>query len=883
MAIERNPFKEIIQSEKEQGGNIIPIGGVTVSESEGPTFELDEDGGLTVNFEESSETIMEFDESNFTEEENWYENIADKLDDDLLEQIGSDVIDKYQTDKDSREEWESMFERGFDLLGLKLETTAEPFEGACTAVHPLLIESAVKFQSKASQELFPPAGPVKAQIMGDETVAKIQQANRVEDFMNYQLTEQMPEYFDEFERMLFHLPLIGSAFKKVYYDPALKRPCSEFVPIDQFYVSYYASDLRRADRYTHVIYRNPVDMAREIASDMYRDVDLPLPTIPVMSPITSKMDQILGLNPSGDNDPQYTILEQHCYLELPKPFADEDGVALPYIVTVEENSRQILSIRRNYKPNDPTKSKTLHFVHYRFVPGFGFYGLGLIHFLGNLTMTATAAMRALVDAGQFANLPGGFKAKGVRIVGDNDPISPGEFKEVEATGMDLNKAIVNLPYKEPSQTLYNMLQFVAATGQKFADNTEKIVSDASSYGPVGTTMALLEASSKFFSAVHKRLHKSQRDEFKILARIDADFMPQEYPYDMPGISKTIFKDDFDGKVDIIPVSDPNIPSNAHRMMLAQMTLQLAQQSPPGMFNLEALNRTILESANMPNLNQILPPKKVAKPLDPVSDILAATKGIPIQAFPGQDHDAHMQVKIAYIQDPVNGANPVMKRIIPILQANIQEHSVLKYQEQVGGMTNEIMKRVPPETASSNNIIEMAQARAAQQVLKANQSMAGKQMSPEQQMVQLEQARVALEQQKLQLKAATDNADAALENRKLDLEEAELQAKILQGGMKEQVKMEKDERDRIAKQSMKAIDILTKVATDQAKLESNEKLKVLEVVTKLAGMVNSDNRDKELKGMEMLMELAKMAEDSESVSTKLPARVNEIINIKEINE
>jgi len=883
MAIERNPFKEIIQSEKEQGGNIIPISGVTVSESEGPTFELDEDGGLTVNFEESSETIMEFDESNFTEEENWYENIADKLDDDLLEQIGSDVIDKYQTDKDSREEWESMFERGFDLLGLKLETTAEPFEGACTAVHPLLIESAVKFQSKASQELFPPAGPVKAQIMGDETVAKIQQANRVEDFMNYQLTEQMPEYFDEFERMLFHLPLIGSAFKKVYYDPALKRPCSEFVPIDQFYVSYYASDLRRADRYTHVIYRNPVDMAREIASDMYRDVDLPLPTIPVMSPITSKMDQILGLNPSGDNDPQYTILEQHCYLELPKPFADEDGVALPYIVTVEENSRQILSIRRNYKPNDPTKSKTLHFVHYRFVPGFGFYGLGLIHFLGNLTMTATAAMRALVDAGQFANLPGGFKAKGVRIVGDNDPISPGEFKEVEATGMDLNKAIVNLPYKEPSQTLYNMLQFVAATGQKFADNTEKIVSDASSYGPVGTTMALLEASSKFFSAVHKRLHKAQRDEFKILARIDADFMPQEYPYDMPGISKTIFKDDFDGKVDIIPVSDPNIPSNAHRMMLAQMTLQLAQQSPPGMFNLEALNRTILESANMPNLNQILPPKKVAKPLDPVSDILAATKGIPIQAFPGQDHDAHMQVKMSYIQDPVNGANPVMKRIIPVLQANIQEHSVLKYQEQVGGMTNEIMKRVPPETASSDNIIEMAQARAAQQVLKANQSMAGKQMSPEQQMVQLEQARVALEQQKLQLKAATDNADAALENRKLDLEEAELQAKILQGGMKEQVKMEKDERDRIAKQSMKAIDILTKVATDQAKLESNEKLKVLEVVTKLAGMVNSDNRDKELKGMEMLMELAKMAEDSESVSTKLPARVNEIINIKEINE
>ena len=878
MAVERNPFKETTSEQ----GNIIPIGGITVSETEGPTFEVDDDGGVTVNFEESEETIMEFDEGNFDGEENWYENIADKLDDELLEEIASDVIDKYQTDKDSRAEWESMFERGFDLLGLKLETTSEPFEGACTAVHPLLIESAVKFQSKASQELFPPAGPVKAQIMGDETVAKIQQANRVEDFMNFQLTEQMPEYFDEFERMLFHLPLIGSAFKKVYYDASLKRPCSEFVPIDQFYVSYYATDLRRADRYTHVIFRNPVDLAKEVMAGMYRDIDLPQPSIPIMSPITSKMDQILGLNPSGDNDPQYTLLEQHCYLELPKPFGNKDDIALPYIVTVEENSREILSIRRNYKPDDPTKSKTLHFVHYRFVPGFGFYGLGLIHFLGNLTMTATAAMRALVDAGQFANLPGGFKAKGVRIVGDNEPISPGEFKEVEATGMDLNKAIVNLPYKEPSQTLYNMLQFVAATGQKFADSTEKVISDAASYGPVGTTMALLEASSKFFSAIHKRLHKAQRDEFKILARIDADFMPQEYPYDMPGISKTIFKDDFDGKIDIIPVSDPNIPSNAHRMMLAQMTLQLAQQSPPGMFNLEALNRTILESANMPNLDQILPPKKIAKPLDPVSDILAATKGIPIQAFPGQDHDAHIQVKMAYIQDPMNGANPVMKRIIPVIQANVQEHSVLKYQEQVGGMTNEIMKRIPQETASSENIIEMAQAKAAQQVLQANKAMGGKQSSPEQQMVQLEQARVALEQQKLKLKAATDNADAVLENRKVELAEAELRAKIMQSGMRDQVKMEKDEKDRVAKQSMKAIDILTKVATEQAKLKSNEKLKVLEVVTKLASMVNSDSRDKELKGMEMLMELAKSAQSS-NANTELPAKVDEIMNIKEINE
>ena len=883
MAVERNPLEQM-QSIMQQATNVVPMTGqadLQVTETSGPTFEVEDDGGVTVNFAEET-VAVDFDENNFDGEENWYENIAEKLDEELLVEISSDVIERYQTDKDSREEWESMFERGFDLLGLKLETTAEPFEGACTAVHPLLIESAVKFQSKASQELFPPGGPVKAQIMGDETVAKIQQANRVENFMNYQVTEQMPEYFDEFDRMLFHLPLIGSAFKKVYYDASMKRPCSEFVPIDQFYVSYYASNLQRADRYTHVIYRNPVDMAKEIASDMYRDIDLPEPSIPIMSPITSKMDQILGLNPSGDNDPQYTILEQHCYLELPKPFGQEDGVSLPYIVSVEETSRQVLSIRRNYRPDDPTKSKTLHFVHYRFVPGFGFYGLGLIHFLGNLTMTATAAMRALVDAGQFANLPGGFKAKGVRIVGDNDPISPGEFKEVEATGMDLNKAIVNLPYKEPSATLYKMLEFVAITGQKFADNTEKIVSDASSYGPVGTTMALLEASSKFFSAVHKRLHKSQRDEFKILARIDMDFLPQEYPYDMPSVSRSIFKSDFDGKIDIIPVSDPNIPSNAHRMMLAQMTLQLAQNSPPGMFNLEALNRTILESANLPNIDQILPAKKVAKPQDPVSDILAATKGIPIGAFPGQDHDAHIQVKMAYLQDPMNGANPLMKRIAPIIQANIQEHSVLKYQEQISGVTNELIKRVPPETASSGNIVEMAQVKAAQQVLKANQAASGKKTSPEQQMVELEQARVTLEQQKLQLKAATDSADAALENRKLDLEEKELQARILQKGMSEQIKLDDKEKDRVAKQSMKAIDVLTKVATEQAKLENNEKLKVLEVVTKLASMVNSDERDRELKGMEMLMELAKMAENLDTDKENLSTKVNEMISAKEIN-
>ena len=435
----------------------------------------------------------------------------------------------------------------------------------------------------------------------------------------------MPEYFDEFERMLFHLPLIGSSIKKIYYDSSLGRPVSEFVPIDQFYVSYFATDLRRADRYTHVIYRSPVDMARCIDSGMYADVELPNAGIPQLSGMAEKMDTVLGLSPAGDNDPQYVLLEQHCYLEMPEDKMHDGKRACPYIVTVEESTGAVLSIRRNWKEEDERYEKKMHFTHYRYVPGFGFYGLGLIHFLGNLTMSATAAMRSLLDAGQFANLPGGFKAKGVRIVGDNDPIAPGEFKEVEATGVDLSKAIVPLPFKEPSGTLFNMLGFVTGAGQKFADSTEQVIADSKGYGPVGTTMALLEASSKFFSAIHKRLHKAQGDEFKILARVDYEYLPNEYPYKLPGCLEKVFKTDFNGDVDIVPVSDPNIPSNAQRMLLIQMVQQIAAQSPPDMFDMEAINRMLLTTANVPDVDKLMPYKEEAQPQDPLSDIKSANK------------------------------------------------------------------------------------------------------------------------------------------------------------------------------------------------------------------------------------------------------------------
>ena len=844
MATERNPYDLM----PEENSNVIPME-VPEQESEA-TFEVDPtDGGIIVDFSEASEMEASEDIAE------WFGDLSETLDEDDLVEISNNVLDNFEADKDSRAEWESMFERGFDLLGLKLEQGTEPFEGACTAVHPLLIESAVKFQSKASGELFPSSGPVKAQILGKSTPEKELQANRVQSFMNFQLTEQMPEYFDEFERMLFHLPLIGSAFKKLYYDATTKRPHSEFISIDQFYVSYYATDLANADRYTHVIYRSPVELAKDIRAGVYQDIDLPTPSSNNITPFTEKMDTILGLSPSSDNDPQYVLLEQHCYLNI----EDEDE-ACPYIVTIEQQSKQVLSIRRNYKQDDLNKEKINHFVHYRFVPGFGFYGLGLIHFLGNLTMSATAAMRSLIDAGQFANLPGGFKAKGVLMVGDNDPISPGEFKEVEATGIDLSKAIVPLPYKEPSSTLFQMLNFVTAAGQKFADSTEQVISDAASYGPVGTTMALLEASSKFFSAIHKRLHKSQKDEFRILARIDYDYLPNEYPYDVPYEDRSIFKNDFDGRIDIIPVSDPNIPSNAHRMMMANMALQMAQQSPPGMFNLEALNRTILNAANMPNVEEILPPKIKPKPMDPVSDIMAATKGIPIAAFAGQNHDAHIQVKTAYIQDPSNGANPIMQRIQPILQANMQEHSVMKYQEQMNGLTKEMMNTVPQE-GQTPVAIEMAMAQAAQQITNANQAM-GMAQSPEQQLVALEQEKVKLQQQKLQSDTATNAAELELKNKKLELEENEQILGMIKTNATDNLKREKATSDRESKEKLKEMEVISKASLEEFKLNKEEEKEVMRSMKEILLTNMKENNQLDLNGLDALVKMAQ-AQQKES--------------------
>ena len=757
MAVERNPFQ------------VLP-GGLE-NQPDGADLELEielEDGdleGVTLSEDMAALTLVEQDH---------YANLADYLDKEDLDEIGGMVSEQFEADRDSRGEWESTFERGLDLLGIKLQETTEPFEGACTAVSPLIIESAIKFQSKASIELFPPGGPVRTQIVGSATPDKEAQSTRVQQFMNYQLTDQISEYFDEFERMLFHLPLVGSAFKKIYYDPNLERPCSEFVPVDQFYVSYHAPDLRRADRYTHVIYRSPNELRKEISVGMYRDIDLPQASVPDPSMLGQKIDSLMGLAPSEDYDQQYVLLEQHCYLNLPEPFNDPDEVAYPYIVTVEESSGQVLAIRRNFNKDDIRRERETYFAHYKFVPGFGFYGLGLVHLLGNLTMSATAALRSLVDAGQFSNLPGGFKARGVRVVGGNDPISPGEFREVESTGMDLQKSIVPLPYKEPSQVLFQMLGFLTAAGQKFADTTDQIVADATNYGPVGTTMALLEAGAKFFSAIHKRLHHSQRDEFRILSRLNYEFLPDAYPYEIPNIDSSIFKSDFDGRVDVIPVSDPNIPSAAHRLAMAQMVLQLSSQAPPGMYDIRQVHLSILSASNIQNPERYMPPPPQPKSNDPITDIQIASQGQPIKAFPEQDHKAHIAVKSAFIEDPTLGQNPMMQSVVPLLQANIREHMVMQYAAQMAGLMDMGSKQLEQTGAEvTPEIIGELTSAAAQEVLQANQGGAAGVKNLEQQSMELERMSLDIKREGLQIEATKDAAELSLKNRELGLKEKEI--------------------------------------------------------------------------------------------------------------
>ena len=635
----------------------------------------EEDGGATIDFEPGA--------INIPGTEKHFDNLADILPDDVLEPLGSEMKQNYMDYKMSRKEWEKSYTDGLDLLGFKYENRTEPFQGASGATHPVLAEAVTQFQATAYKELLPADGPVRTQILGINTPAKQQQAERVKDFMNYQIMDQMKEYEPEFDSMLFHLPLAGSTFKKVYYDDLLSRAVSKFVPADDLVVPYTANSLDDAESIIHVIKISENDLRKQQVAGFYKDVELNPPGITTNDEVSKKEKELEGTVKSGKQQTMYTMLECHVDLDLDGfedigPDGEPSGIKLPYIVTIEEGSGTVLSIRRNYAPNDPKKQRVQYFVHFKFLPGLGFYGFGLIHMIGGLSRTATVALRQLLDAGTLSNLPAGFKQRGVRVRDEASPIQPGEFKDVDAPGGNLREAFFPLPYKEPSATLLQLMGIVVQAGQRFASISELQTGEGNNNAAVGTTIALLERGSKVMSAIHKRLYNSMKGEFKLLSKVIATYLPPEYPYDVVGGARLIKQMDFDERIDILPVADPNIFSMSQRITLAQTQLQLAT-SNPGMHNMYQAYRSMYEAIGVKNVDQLLPPPAPVQPMDPSMEHISSLTAKPFQAFPGQDHRAHITAHLNFMSTNIVRNNPT---VMGAIQKNILEHISLMAQEQI---------------------------------------------------------------------------------------------------------------------------------------------------------------------------------------------------------
>jgi len=609
-------------------------------------------------------------------------NLAEVLDDDVLGSLSSDLQAKFREDLESREDWEEAISKGLGLLGINYEDRSEPFLGASGVTHPLLSEAVTQFQSQSYKEMLPSGGPVKAQVLGTPTQETEAQAQRVEDFMNYQITEIMEEYDPDTDQMLFYLPLTGSTFKKVYFDETKQRAVSKFVPAEDMVVPYSASDLRTAERVTHVVRMTYNDIRKLQVAGVYRDVELSEGGYDEdEGSIQERADELLGLRPNYSDD-SYTLLECHMDLDL-EGFEDMDmegnpsGVMLPYIMTVDQSSGKVLSISRNFREQDTLKRKRQYFTHFKFLPGFGFYGFGLLHTIGGLSRAATSILRQLIDAGTLSNLPAGFKARGVRIRNDDEPLNPGEFRDIDVPGGDLKNSIIPLPYKEPSATLAQLLGVVVDSGRRFAQVADAKVADMNSNAPVGTTVALIEQGSKIISAIHKRLHYAQKQEFRMLAEIFSE-NPVPYPYFVGNVPPETMQKDFDGRVDILPVSDPNIFSMAQRLSLAQTQLQLAQAAPE-IHNIHEAYRRMYDALDIKNIDAILPQKPQPQPTDPATENGNALKGMPLQPFPEQDHEAHVRAHIPFLASPASQANP---QGFIMLQSHVQEHVGLMARDQV---------------------------------------------------------------------------------------------------------------------------------------------------------------------------------------------------------
>ena len=762
------------------------------------------DGGVVIDFDPNA-----MDEGG-TEHD---DNLAEYVDESDLREISSELISAYHSDRDSRSDWEETYINGLDLLGLKHADRTTPWDGACGVFHPLLTESVVRFQAQAIQELFPAAGPVKTAVIGAMTEEKQKQAGRVKDYLNYLLTERMIEYRSETEKMLFSLPLAGSAFRKVYFDPNMGRPCSMFVPAEDFVVSYGASDLTTCERATHVMKRTKNEVRKLQVSGFYVDVDLPAPS-PDTGEIERKYNQLTGDSANYDMDSRHTILEIMVDLDLPGFEDTKDGepteIGLPYVISIDKSSRTILAIRRNWYEDDELKMKREHFVHYQYLPGLGFYGFGLIHMIGGLAKSATSLLRQLVDAGTLSNLPGGLKARGLRIKGDDTPIMPGEFRDVDVPGGVIRDNISFLPYKEPSAVLYQLMGDIVEEGRRFASAADVKVADMNSEAPVGTTLAILERSMKVMSAVQARLHASMRRELRILSGIVRDFGPTEYPYELIGDELTT--EDFDDRVDIIPVSDPNAGTLAQRIMQYQAALQLAAQAPQ-MYDLPLLHRQMLEVLGIRDTEDIIPDEDVINPSDPITENMHIINGEPVKAFIYQDHEAHIQAHISLVQDPkileLIGQSPTAQATEAAMAAHISEHVAFQYRREI---EKELGVPLPsPEEPLPDDIeyrLSQLVAPAAAQLLGKDQKEAEMQKQQEQAedpILQMQRQELEIKQQqaqaKVQVEMAKINLDMQkaaskdeLERARLDLQErtdrAKLGVKIAAENSKEELESRK---------------------------------------------------------------------------------------------
>ncbi|MCH9839230.1 hypothetical protein K0U83_26450 [bacterium] len=764
------------------------------AEGEGPVEIEIEDDSIEIEFGDDEPVADEFDQ-----------NLAELMDERDLNALASTLLDDFEKDNSDRKEWAQTYVEGLKLLGLKYEDRTEPWPGACGVFHPMLTEAVVRFQSEAITETFPASGPVKSQIIGKETPQKVDAATRVREDMNFQLTEVMQEYRPEHEKLLWNLPLAGSAFKKVYFDPSKGRQVSVFIPAEDIVVPFGASSVESAERVTHVMRKTKNELVKLQVAGFYRDVDLGEPSS-VLDDIERQKAEGQGM--SATSDDRFRVLEMHVELDL-KGYEDEDGIALPYVVTIEKSTGEVLAIRRNWYEDDKLRTKRQHFVHYQYVPGFGFYGYGLIHLIGGYAKSATMLIRQLVDSGTLSNLPGGLKSRGLRIKGDDTPISPGEFRDVDVASGTLRDNILPLPYKEPSQVLYTLFQNIVAEGKAFASAGDLNVSDMSAQAPVGTTLALLERMLKIMSAVQARLHHAMRQEFRLLKGIIADYAPEEYSYDPEEGERVARRADY-AMVEVIPVSDPNAATMAQKIVQYQAVLQLAQGAPQ-IYNLPLLHRQMIEVLGVKNANKLVPVEDDQKPTDPVQENMNLLTGKPVKAFIEQDHAAHIAVHQAAMKDPkiaqLIGQNPMAQQIQAAAMAHLNEHIAFEYRKQIETQlglpmpTEDENADMAPEVAAK--VAQMA-AQAAQRLLQKNQSEAQQQQAQQ----QMQDPVIQMQMQEMQLKA----------------KEVELKEKKLQADTAAKADQLDIERERIASQErMAGLTTGAKIRSDRARLESQEQI------------------------------------------------------------